>query len=466
MFGRNLLLLLPAFAFAFAAQGCGDGAAGNRGTGGAGGAAGHVGTGGHATGGQGGSASGGAGGAATGGAGGAASGGTGGAASGGAGQAGGGQGGAGNNGGASGQGGSSGASGGAGQGGSSGTVDGGSDGGNTVCPTVDGGTTPPTENDSITFVPSVTVSTVAGGASATNLANPVGVVIEPAGSLIVSDFDDNQLVRVALNGTITPLTTQGSFTRPFALAYDVTRNVLYAQTDADPSGSHDHLTTSTIWTINRGSGAASTVVHDIGYTRGVAVLSDGRLVLSDRGSHLIWLLDPTTGKTTAIAGSKDCVGGVNGTGTAADFNDPYGVAALPDDSVVVADFVLGVIRRVTLAGVVTTFAGDGGKGTIDGPAATARFNVPEAIAADGNGVVYVSDVGAHRIRRIASGMVSTVAGDGTMGFMDGAGNMAEFYGQEGITVSSDGSTVYVADGTAGSDSTVAFNRVRAITFGP
>src|SRR6185437_9594694 len=177
MFGRNLLLILPAFAFAFAAQGCGDGAAGNRGTGGAGGAAGHVGTGGHATGGQGGSASGGAGGAATGGAGGAASGGTGGAASGGAGQAGGGQGGAGNNGGASGQGGSSGASGGAGQAGSSGTVDGGSDGGNTVCPTVDGGTTPPTENDSITFVPSVTVSTVAGGASATNLANPVGVVI-------------------------------------------------------------------------------------------------------------------------------------------------------------------------------------------------------------------------------------------------------------------------------------------------
>src|SRR6185312_11111171 len=133
MFGRNLLLILPAFAFA--AQGCGDGAAGNRGTGGAGGAAGHVGTGGHATGGQGGSASGGAGGAATGGAGGAASGGTGGAASGGTGgagaaggQAGGGQGGAGNNGGASGQGGSSGASGGAGQAGSSGTVDGGPDG--------------------------------------------------------------------------------------------------------------------------------------------------------------------------------------------------------------------------------------------------------------------------------------------------------------------------------------------------
>ena len=102
----------------------------------------------------------------------------------------------------------------------------------------------------------------------------------------------------------------------------------------------------------------------------------------------------------------------------------------------------------------------------DGPAASARFNRPEAVAADANGVVYVSDVGAHRIRQIAAGMVSTVAGDGTQGFVDGAGNMAEFYGQEGITVSSDGTTVYVADGTAGSDTPIPYNRIRAITFGP
>ena len=272
----------------------------------------------------------------------------------------------------------------------------------------------------------------------------------------------------ARTGTITQLTAQSSFSRPYALAYDATRNVLYSQTDADPTGAHDHLTTSTIWSINRGSGAATTLAADIGYTRGIGVLSDGRLVLADRGSHVVRLLNPSTGKTSVLAGSPSCIGGVDGTGVGAEFNDPYGVAVLPGDDIIVADYVLRVLRKVTLAGVVTTFAGDGGPaGTVDGPAAGARFNRPQAVAADATGIVYVSDTGARRIRRIATdGTVSTLAGDGTAGFMDGAGSMAEFYGQEGLAVSTDGLTVYVADGTAGSDSPVPFNRIRAIAIGP
>lgn len=439
--------------------GCGSGGnpAGHGGAGGHAGGGGHPGLGGHAggQGGQLGGAGGGGGAAGGGGQGGNAGGGPGGSVGGGqAGAAGGGGqlGGAGGGGGAI--------------GGAGGAIGGAGGAGGVACP-IDTSTTPPDHDDSVTFVPNVTVTTIAGGPSATGFVNPVGLVLEPGGAnLMVSDNDSDTIDRVTLTGTISPLTHQTSFWRPYALAYDAARDILYAQTDFDPNGAHDHLTTSSIWKINRGSGAASTVIADVGYTRGIGVLSDGRLVLADQGSHLIRILNPTTHVPSVLAGSPGCIGGVNGTGAGATFTQPYGLAVLPDDSIVVADYGLRVLRKVTPAGVVTTFAGDGGKGTIDGPAATARFNRPQAVTADSNGVVYVSDTGAYRIRRIAAdGTVSTLAGAGTVGAMDGMGATATFAGAEGITVSADGSTVYVADGDDGVDPPQPYNRIRQIKIG-
>ena len=360
-----------------------------------------------------------------------------------------------------------------GTGSSSGNSDGGSwvtaDGGGVACPSGGGAATTAAKADSVNYVAGVTVTTVAGGASAANFTNPVGVVIEPGGSLIVSDFDDNLLVRVAATGgAITPLTSQADFTRPYALAYDGKRDILYAETDADPSGQHDHETTATIWTVNCATGAAAALWPDVGYTRGIGVLSDGRVVLADRAHQVIWLVDPSAGTHKVLAGSLGCVGGVDGTGSGATFTMPYGLAVLPDDSLVVADYGLRTLRKVTAAGVVTTIAGDGGPaGTMDGPGASARFVNPQAVAADANGVVYVSDIGAHRIRRVGTdGTVMTLAGSGTADFLDGAGNVADFYGGEGLAVSADGKTVYVADGTAGSDTPVPYHRLRAVTIGP
>jgi DNA-binding beta-propeller fold protein YncE len=100
---------------------------------------------------------------------------------------------------------------------------------------------------------------------------------------------------------------------------------------------------------------------------------------------------------------------------------------------------------------------------IDGPAATARFDYPQGVAIDSAGNVYVSDTGNNRIRRIdPTGVVETVAGDGTRAFRDGDGDQAEFFGAEGLDVTSDGKTIYVADGNGGG--TELFNRVRAITM--
>ena len=241
--------------------------------------------------------------------------------------------------------------------------------------------------------------------------NPVSVAIEASGSLAVSDFDNNRLRRVVVaDGTLSTLTVQSGFQRPFGLA--VAGNVLYAQTDTNPSGVRDP-TTGTIWQIDGATGVATAVGPNLGRPRGIAALSDGRLVLGDYQNQRVRIFNPATGVVSDLAGTQGCPGSANGTGADARFVQPYGVAVLPGDRIIVADYGAHLLREVSLAGVVTTFAGDGVVGTIDGPRAGARFASPVALAADGTGGLFVSDIGAHRIRRIAAdGTVKTVAGEG------------------------------------------------------
>ena len=160
-----------------------------------------------------------------------------------------------------------------------------------------------------------------------------------------------------------------------------------------------------------------------------------------------------------------CSGVATGSGAAARFVTPAGIVVLAGDRIIVADAGAHLLREVTAAGVVTTFAGEGVPGTIDGARATARFRAPRALATDAAGDVFVSEQG--RIRRIAAdGTVTTVAGTGIAGFMDGAGNVAQFFGQEGLAASADGATLYVADGDAGSDDALPYHRIRKIAIGP
>jgi sugar lactone lactonase YvrE len=326
--------------------------------------------------------------------------------------------------------------------------------------------------DNVQFVPNVTVTTVAGGPNPGTadgvlgiglFSNPVSVAIEPEGSLVVADYDTDLLRRVSVDGTISTLTNQDTFLRPFGLAF--LGSQLYAQTDADPSGDNGS-TTGTLWRVDRSSGVATVVAADIGGPRAFAALSDGRLVLSDTNQRVA-LLDLLTGVTTDLAGLAGCPGSANGTGAWARFLNPQGLVVLAGNRIIVADRESHLLREISLTGVVTTFAGDGVAGTIDGPRASARFVAPQALAADGSGAILVSDVDAHRIRRIASdGTVMTVAGDGSAGFADGSGQHAKFFGQEGLAVSADGKTIYVADGTGGSDTPVPHNRVRKIAVAP
>ncbi|MCA9617839.1 MAG: hypothetical protein KC731_02390 [Myxococcales bacterium] len=123
------------------------------------------------------------------------------------------------------------------------------------------------------------------------------------------------------------------------------------------------------------------------------------------------------------------------------------------------------IRRITPSGVVSTIAGTGQPGMIDGSLAVAQFHGPRGVAIDAAGIIYVSDVDNRRIRRIdvAADRVDTLAGNGIPGYADGVGSTAQFFGMEGIDVLPDGSAVYVADGNEGQGDP-PYHRVRVVTL--
>ncbi|HEY0988884.1 MAG TPA: hypothetical protein VGD80_17575, partial [Kofleriaceae bacterium] len=148
-------------------------------------------------------------------------------------------------------------------------------------------------------------------------------------------------------------------------------------------------------------------------------------------------------------------------GGSARFAAPYGIVVRGDGALVLADFDNHKLRVVTLAGAVTTLTGGDTAGYQDGDLATSRFRQPQAVAIADNGDLFVTELGNNRIRRITATTVSTVAGNGTAGYLDHDDPLAsELYGLEGIAVVPDGSMLYVADGGRGE--LVPFNRIRQI----
>jgi sugar lactone lactonase YvrE len=180
--------------------------------------------------------------------------------------------------------------------------------------------------------------------------------------------------------------------------------------------------------------------------QGVAVDGAGNVYVADSGNSTIRKISPVAVVTT-WAGPGHLGGAADGTGSTARFDHPYGVAVDGVGNVFVADSGNNTIRMVTPAGVTTTLAGLAGQtGSSDGVGTTARFNSPCGVAVDGAGNVYVADSGNYTIRKItADGAVTTMAGSARLqGSADGAGSGARFFAPDGVAVDSAGN-VYVAD---------------------
>ena len=147
-----------------------------------------------------------------------------------------------------------------------------------------------------------------------------------------------------------------------------------------------------------------------------------------------------------LAGST-APGAINGFGCNARFNHPQGVAADSAGNIYVADTENGTVRQISADGYATTLAGLAGSyGSADGSGVSARFYGPQGIAADGSGLIYVTDTANSTIRKVtAEGAVTTLAGaPGNFNSFDGTGANAQFYHPEAIAADA-GSTLYVAD---------------------
>jgi sugar lactone lactonase YvrE len=191
---------------------------------------------------------------------------------------------------------------------------------------------------------------------------------------------------------------------------------------------------------------------------GVAVDASSNLYVADTDNSTIRKITPA-GEVSTFAGSAGEAGSADGTGSAARFNHPTGVAVGPSGNIYVADSSNHNIRQITPAGVVTTLAGSQ-QGFADGTGAAAKFNFPNGVGVDADENIYVADFNNHRIRMVTSaGVVTTLAGSGARGSTDGTGTAATFNFPTCLTLGLDPASsqkyIFVADS--------ASQRIRRIT---
>jgi DNA-binding beta-propeller fold protein YncE len=207
-----------------------------------------------------------------------------------------------------------------------------------------------------------------------------------------------------------------------------------------------------------GIGPATRFFHP----EGVAISVDGTFALvADTDNHTIRKIVIATAEVTTLAGSPGSPGSANGTGDVARFSSPSSLA-LAAGFALVADTGNHTVRRIDITtGSVTTLAGSpGSAGAADGTGAAARFFSPRGVALSGDGALaLVTDTGNHTLRTlaVATGVITTLAGSaGIPGSSDGSGEAARLRFPRGVALSADGSSALVAD--------FSNNTIRAITI--
>ncbi len=306
-----------------------------------------------------------------------------------------------------------------------------------------------------TFAGSGLAGSADGTGTSVNFNSPVGVAVDASGNVFVADTGNHKIRKITPAAVVTTVAgantsqdgsgTAANFNNPLGVAVDSSRNVFVADTGnhkirkITPAGVVTAFAGSGLVGSTDGNGASASFSNP----KGIAVDSGGNVFVADAGNHKIRKITPA-GVVTTLAGSG--VGGItNGTGAAASFNSPSGVALDLSGNVFVGDTYNNRIRKITPAGAVTTFAGSGFNGSSDGTGATASFSFPEGVTVDANGNVFVADTSNGKIRKISpTGVVTTFAGSGSGGSVDGTGTAASFNGPTGVAVDSSGS-VFVAD---------------------
>lgn len=297
-----------------------------------------------------------------------------------------------------------------------------------------------------------------GTGTAARFDHPFGLAFDQAGNLYIAD-QGNSIIREMTPGFVVstfagtpdvPGSTNGadssaSFYKPFSVAVDGSNNVYVA--DAGNNVIRKITPGGTVSTFAGTGVAGSTDGTDTATFNsplGVAVDQSGNIYVADYGNDIIRKIT-TAGVVSTIAGKVGVPGNADGADTATRFNLPESLAVDASGNIYVADNGNNEIRKITPAGVVSTLAGNGVAGRANGSGNSASFNSPFGIAVDASGNIYVADSGNNLIRKITpGGAVSTLAGSGSKGAGDAAGNQATFNTPAGIAIDASGN-LYVSD---------------------
>lgn len=178
---------------------------------------------------------------------------------------------------------------------------------------------------------------------------------------------------------------------------------------------------------------------------GIALNSRNEIYIGDSDNAVIRII--TSGQTVeTLAGRGYGTGFIDGDADEALFAQPMGVDLAPNGILVIADASNHAIRMVLQNGDVETYAGVGLSGSVDGDRLQARFTSPADIAVRSNLTIYVADGLNYKIRKISNqGIVSTLTGSGVQGFSDGPPDQAQFALPVSITLGPDEKNLFVAD---------------------
>jgi sugar lactone lactonase YvrE len=326
------------------------------------------------------------------------------------------------------------------------------------------------------------------GSLATNAANgmPGDLAADPANNIYVADRGLQIIRQIAPSGIISTVVGNGTacasstsscgdggsafnaqLNTPTAVAFDTTGNMYIADT-LNQKIRKVSASTSIVTTI-AGTGVAGfggdgglATAAQLHNPEAVRVDGAGNVYFSDSRNERIRKIDIFTGIISTIAGNGSAgFSGDGGPATNAQLNGPFGMALDSFGNIYIADDLNQRVRRVDAnTGIISTVAGNGSQGYSGdgGPAVNATMNGPESVATDAAGNVYISDFSNHVIRllTINTGIITTIAGNGTGGFTGDGGQAvsAEMIGAAGIFTDSD-SNLYLSD--------IANNRVRKVT---
>ena len=324
---------------------------------------------------------------------------------------------------------------------------------------------------------SISFSGDGGTATAAQLGYPYGIVADGSGNLFFCDLDNNRVRKISSSKVVSTFAGTGAYsytgdggaataaTLNFSpdVAIDGSGNIYIA--DQANNVIRKVSATGTISTVAgtgtagfSGDGSAATAAK-MSSPSGVAVDGSGNLFIADQKNNRIRKVN-TSGIISTIAGTLTSgFSGDGGPATAAQIDNPYGVAVDGSGNVYFADFNNNVIRKINSSGIIRTYAGTGGYDyTGDGgPATAADLYYPTMLKTDASGNLYFSDYGNYAIRKVSTGgTMSTVAGNGYPGFAGdgGSATSAELYLAMSMCVDGSGN-LYITD--AGN------NRIRKVS---